>query len=75
MKLTAWEMTIGTRIHADVIAALESLPVPYTLEKKKDHYFALVGKHRILVGNNSSKKDSHLVKYTVANINKLARTL
>ena len=64
------------KIADDIKRALDELPVPYTIVKKRDHYFAVIeGYPRIIVGNNSSKDKVQQVRNTVANINRLRREI
>lgn len=61
------------RLNEDIKRALDELPVPYTIVKKRDHYFAVIeGFPRIIVANNSSKDKVRNVRNTVAELKRIA---
>jgi len=60
--------------HVDrrVRQAIADLDRPYSVVKKRDHYFVQVGDHPALcIGSNSSKQDEFLVKRTLRTLEKL----
>ena len=55
---------------------LDTIPVPYTITKKKDHYYAEVkGYPRILVAGNHDRVPCSHIRKTIFNIRKLIATL
>lgn len=64
------------RIDPMIKRELDTLPVPYTIQKSKDHYFAIINGHRpICIGGNHDKHKWSLVKKTVADIRKIRQKL
>lgn len=73
MRTEASEQTTDMRLNEDIKRALDELPVPYIIVKKRDHYFAVVeGFPRIIVANNSSRDRVRNVRNTVAEIKRIA---
>lgn len=65
------------RINPMIRSALDSLPVPYTIVKKRDHYFAVVHgvRNRICIGGNHDRTKDSLVRMTVHRLEKLRTSL
>lgn len=64
------------KIDNNIKRALKELPVEYSFEKSKDHYFVKVeGYPRIIIGGNHDKTKSGCVKSTVRSIKKLKNVI
>lgn len=64
------------RIDPTVKRELDLLPVQYTIQKSKDHYFVVIDGYRpICVGGNHDKHRWRLARATAANIRKIRRTM
>lgn len=64
------------RIDPTVKRELDSLPVPYTIRKSKDHYFAVVeGFKPILIAGNHDKSRVRLTWHTTTAIRKIRKAL
>jgi hypothetical protein len=60
------------QISRKVAALIKQLPEPWSLVKKRDHYFVLTHNgQRLCVGNNGNKPDEHLDKYAAHRIKKV----
>jgi hypothetical protein len=65
------------RIDPLIQSALDALPVPYTIVKKRDHYFAVVHgvRDRICIGGNHDRTKAGLARQTARSIDKLRASL
>lgn len=64
------------RIDPVIQRALDELPVPYTIRKSKDHYFAVVeGFAPVVVGGNHDRHNARLSKHTVTAIRRIRKAL
>jgi hypothetical protein len=64
------------RIDPVIQRELDLLPVPYTIKKSKDHYFAVIDGHKpICIAGNHDKTRWRLTKITVSSLKKIRKAL
>lgn len=65
------------RIDPLIQSALDDLPVPYAIVKKRDHYFVLIHgfKDRICIGGNHDRSKASLARRTARNLQKIRASL
>lgn len=64
------------KIDRDIMAEIKKIPVPYEIEKRRDHYFLVIpGMDRICIGGNHNKNRSGTVSHTIRNISNLIQKL
>jgi hypothetical protein len=57
-----------------VMQALEKLERPWTVVKKRDHYFVKIeGGPTVCIGGNNSKENAFLVERTLKHLEKLSK--
>jgi hypothetical protein len=60
------------QVDRKVAALIRQLPEPWSLIKKRDHYFIHAHNgQRLCVGNNGNKPDEHLNKFAIRSIKKI----
>lgn len=64
------------RLDPSIRKALDELPVPYTIERSRDHYFVRVEGHpRIIVAGNHGKNKPGELASTLKNIKRIKEKL
>jgi hypothetical protein len=60
------------KLDPDVRSALAKLPVPHTIEKSKNHYYARIeGRPRIIIAGNHGRLGVFELRNTIKQLNKI----
>lgn len=64
------------KIDNNIKRALKDIPIPYKIEKSKDHYFVRIQNYpRIIIGGNHDKSKAGCVKASVKSLKKIKKLI